>query len=198
MQTVRQWSGICSCGRCMSFRRTRMIPPHWVTFQWLIENYLFMRFSFIRFLHGFSWIWAVHQDVMTEERKRKRLLMMPSLKQDKSEKHCINRQLELRCYQLKAWGHIRMMLDSCPRRDPIILDRQHYQMPPIRQAVSQRSPPQPWACFFFWVVTFPTFRAGCQMKLSCNYSSLFKKITNPQHLNEAVRQLKQEPLAQEN
>lgn len=54
------------------------------------KNYLFMRFSFIHVLRGFSWIWADHQDAMTDKRKRKMLLMMPSLKQDKSEKHCIN------------------------------------------------------------------------------------------------------------
>lgn len=47
------------------------------------------------------------------------------------------------------------MLDSCPRRDTIILDRQHYKMPPIRQAVSQRSLPQPWACFFFFFELWP-------------------------------------------
>lgn len=184
MQTVRQWSGICSCscGICMSYRWTRMIPPHWVTFQWLIGHFLKITFLwdfplsvFSMALVGFGLFIRIPT---TEERKRKMLLMMPSLKRDKSEKHCINRQLELCCYQVKAWGHIRTTLDSCPRRDTIILDRQHYKMPPIRQAVSQRSLPQPWACFFS-LVTFPTFRAGCQMKLSCNYSSLFLKLQIP-------------------
>lgn len=159
-----------------------------------------MRFSFIHVLRGFSWIWAVHRDAMTDERKRKMLLMMPSLKQDKSEKRCINRQLELCCYQVKAWGHIRMMLDSCPRRDTIILDRQHYKMPPIRQAVSQRSLPQPWACFFFelwpfqpseqdakwnWAVITPLFfklqilSIWMRQFASLSRSHLLRKISSP-------------------
>lgn len=48
----------------------------------------------------------------------------------------------------------------------------------LQNATNQTSsvpeePPTALSLLFFWVVTFPTFRAGCQMKLSCNYSSLF-------------------------
>lgn len=92
--------------------------------------------------------------------------------------------------------HIREMLGWCLRLVSIILVRQCYKMPPIRQTVSQRIPLQLWTCFFsFW----PLNPSG--LNVSWNWAAItlqpcsFFKSKFPKHQIKAVQQLKQEALS---